>query len=497
MRTGAEYREVLRTDGRKVWVMGEGRVDDVTMHPATRGMVEEYVAWYDRHLDPEWQDILFAPATPKRERAAWAYVLPKTSDDLIGIGRSFAKTIFLSAGNITHTPAYGHLISMGILTAVQERNVSPEQIANATAYRELIANTGRFLTFCGGAAPIGFRLRENPANRAALKLVRETDAGVILSGRLGMHTSPAYAEDVYVGALNGVMIGEHNASFVVPVAAPGVTTICRKIAARSGGPFAAPLTHRFDELDGQMWLDDVFVPWERVFLVEPSPEPIATWLLWHHLYGWLAKAEFTLGLALALADAMALKEHAPTVEYIVDLVAEVQTARACLTAAERDPAYTVGGNCYANYVHLLPGGLALMKARQRISEILRILPGSSLVVAPSDSDLADPELGPGLEECFGGGGYTATQRAALLQLAADHVSSALDGRESAFELHASGGVPVWRGRLRQRFPSYNELANAVLQAIDLPMPEIDVGGIPAAPLAPRRTNTPPGSEGKT
>jgi 4-hydroxyphenylacetate 3-monooxygenase len=60
-----------------------------------------------------------------------------------------------------------------------------------------------------------------------------------------------------------------------------------------------------------------------------------------------------------------------------------------------------------------------------------------------------------LEETFGGGGYTAAQRAALLQLAADHVSSALDGRESAFELHASGGVPVWRGRLRRSFASYN------------------------------------------
>ena len=108
-----------------------------------------------------------------------------------------------------------------------------------------------------------------------VKLVRETDAGIVLRGRLGMHTSPAYAEDVYVGALNGVTIGEHNASFVVPVAAPGVTIVCRKIAARGGGPFSAPLTHRFDELDGQMWLDDVFVPWERVFLVEPSPEPNA------------------------------------------------------------------------------------------------------------------------------------------------------------------------------------------------------------------------------
>ena len=490
MRTGAEYREALR-DGRRVWVLGEGLVDDVTTHPATRAMVEEYVAWYDLHFDPAWQDILFAPRAAGREPAAWAYLLPKTSEDLIGMGRSFAKTIFISAGNITHTPAYGHLISLGVLTAVQQQNVSEKQIADALAYRELIAKTGRFLTFCGGAATIGFRLREDPRERAALKLVRETDAGVVISGRLGMHTSPAYAEDVYVGSLNGVEIGEHRASFVVPVAAPGVTTICRKIAARGASRFAAPLSSRFDELDGQMWLDNVFIPWERVFFVEATPEPIATWLLWHHLYGWLAKAEFALGLALALADAMGLKEHEPTVEYIVDLVVEVQTVRSCLAAAERDPTFTVAGYCVANHIHLMPGGLAILKARQRISEILRVVPGSSLVVAPSDSDLADPLMAAGLEESFGGGGYSATQRAALLQLAADHVSSALDGRESAFELHASGGVPAWRGRLRRGFPSYNELANAVLAAISIPMPEVDVGVIPAAPLAPRRPNMVP------
>jgi 4-hydroxyphenylacetate 3-monooxygenase len=495
MRTGAEYREALR-DGRRVWVLGAGAVEDVTTHPTTSAMVGEYVAWYDRHSDPAWQESLIAPPAPGRDATPWAYVLPKDSADLIGMGRSFAKTLFHSAGNITHTPAYGHLIAMGVLTAVEEHNASAQQVADAAAYRELIAKTGRFLTFCGGAAPIGHRLREDPAERAALKIVRESDAGVVVSGKVGMHTSPAYAEDVYIGALNGAKIGEHSASFIVPVGAPGVTTICRKVAARGDEAFTGPLSHRFDELDGQMWLENVFVPWERVFLVEPSPEPIATWLLWHHLHGWLAKAEFALGLGLALADAMGLKEHEQTVEYLVDLVAEVQTVRACLVAAERDPAYTASGNCHANYLHLMPGGIGLLKARQRISEILRIVPGSSLVVAPSDRDFADPAMAAGLEETFGGGFYTARQRAALLQLAGDHVSSALDGRESAFELHASGGVPVWRGRLRQRFPSYNQLANAVLDLIDLPMPAVDVGAIPAAPLAPRRINlVPPAAKG--
>jgi aromatic ring hydroxylase len=272
----------------------------------------------------------------------------------------------------------------------------------------------------------------------------------------------------------------------VPVGAPGVTTLCRKIAARDPNPFVSPLSSRFDELDGQMWLEDVFVPWEGVFLVGAEPDPIARWLRWHHLYGWLAKAEFTLGLALALADAMGLKEHGPTVEYLVDLVVAVQTVRTCLAAAERDPEFTPAGYCYPNHRHLAAGGIALFKARQRISEILRSVPGSSLVVAPADSDLAAPEMAAGLEDSFGGGGYTALQRAALLQLAADHVSSALDGRESAFELHASGGMPNWRGWLRQNFRDYNALANAVLQAIDVPMPEIDLGAIPKAPISQRR-----------
>ena len=118
------------------------------------------------------------------------------------------------------------------------------------------------------------------------------------------------------------------------------------------------------------------------------------------------------------------------------------------------------------------------------------------MVCPSDKDLAAPEMAAGLEESFGGGGYTAMQRSALLQMAWDHVSSALDGRESAFELHASGGIPAWRGRLRRSFERYNELANAVARRLDLSMPEIDLDSLREVPWAPRRTVAPPAAPGK-
>jgi 4-hydroxyphenylacetate 3-monooxygenase len=488
MRTGAEYREALR-DGRRVWVMGEGLVEDVTTHPATRAMVEEYVAWYDLHLDPAWQEIAIRPLDAQNERTPWAYVVPKTADDLSGMGRFFSATTFLSAGNITHTPCYGHMIALGVQASVEERDVSPEQIANAARYREMIARSGRFLTFCGGAPTIGTRLREDPRERTALQLVRETDAGMVVRGKIGMHTSPAFAEDVYVGSLCGIELDGHRATFIVPVNAPGVTTLCRKIAVRDTNPFVAPLSSRYDELDGQMWFDDVLIPWENVFLLGESPEPVVRWLIWHHLYGWLSKAEVTLGLALALSHAMGLQKHDQTIEYLVDLAIEVQTVRSCLVACERDPRLTQSGYCVPNHAHLSVGGIAILKARQRMGEILRIVPGSSLVVCPSDEDLAAPELAAGLEDAFGGGGYTALQRSALLQMAWDHVSSALDGRESAFELHASGGIPAWRGRLRRSFERYDELANAVAGRLDLAMPEIDLDSIREVPWVPRRTVT--------
>ena len=196
-------------------------------------------------------------------------------------------------------------------------------------------------------------------------------------------------------------------------------------------------------------------------------------------------------LRVACADAMGLRQHEPTLEYLIDLVVDVQTVRTCITAAELDPEWSVDGYAIPNRSHIAAGTIAIQKARQRMAEILRILPGSSLVVAPSDTDLATPELAAGLEESFGGGGYTALQRSALLQLASDHVASALDGRESAFELHANGGIPAWRGRLRQYFSRYNELANGVLRALSVDMPPLDFTDLRDIAMTPRRPVTPP------
>ena len=64
-----------------------------------------------------------------------------------------------------------------------------------------------------------------------------------------------------------------------------------------------------------------------------------------------------------------------------------------------------------------------------------------------------------------------------LQLGWDHVASELDARESVFELHASGGLNAWRARLREWFPSYDELAYGVQQLLDVELPPMDMSNL--------------------
>ena len=96
MRTGQEYREALR-DGRRVLIVGEGLIDDVATHPATRGMVDAYVEWYDRHRDPAWADVVLTHPCVDGGGIPWGGHVPTSAEDLTAMGRCFFATSFPSA----------------------------------------------------------------------------------------------------------------------------------------------------------------------------------------------------------------------------------------------------------------------------------------------------------------------------------------------------------------------------------------------------------------
>jgi aromatic ring hydroxylase len=351
----------------------------------------------------------------------------------------------------------------------------------------------------GGASVLGDRFRD-PSEHSTLRIVKETDAGLVVSGRTGMHTSTPFAHDVYIGLQRPDL--NQRAMFAVAVNSPGARVIARRPAARYERQFMSPLSSRYDELDAHLWLEDVLVPWEKVFAyrfeVMPAEETkqrdrIFCWLVWHHQHSYLARADFTLGLALAVTDAMGQREDPAVVARLTDLMINAQTIRSCLTASTLEPKTSAAGYLYPNPLHLVSSTVYTLAVRQHMAEILRDLPGSSLVITPTDFDFQDEELAAYLEKSFGGGGYTARQRAALLNLVWDHVSSGLDGRESAFEMHASGGLALWRSRMQRWFDRGDELTRRVLATLDVEMPAVDTEYL--RNMAPPGPGRPPSANG--
>ena len=138
---------------------------------------------------------------------------------------------------MTHTPGYGALIALGMLNSLKRLNHSAEEIEAAEGYLESLAESGTFLTFAGGGPLIGTRLREAESERAALRLVSESAEGIVVSGKIQMHTSTPFAEDLLITSRDEMPQGSGRLLwFIVPVNSSGLKVVSRRTAARVEWP---------------------------------------------------------------------------------------------------------------------------------------------------------------------------------------------------------------------------------------------------------------------
>src|SRR6516165_8857951 len=149
----------------------------------------------------------------------------------------------------------------------------------------------------------------------AAKIVKETDAGIVIRGARMVSTLCAYAHDLVVLPSTYLATGKeaepYAFGFSVKADAPGLRFICRPsvIHQNAASPMDYPLSSRFDETDAMVIFDDVLVPWERVFIHRDAElcnglynrAGIMPQIMHQFSTKNLAKSEFMMGLALAIA----------------------------------------------------------------------------------------------------------------------------------------------------------------------------------------------------
>ena len=482
--TRTEYQESLR-DGRKVWIAGE-RVSDVTKHPAFSPMVEAVSQIYDLHADPSTEDIMTF-ALPDGSRGSRFYKIPESRQDL-ALRRQMTTLVLQRIcptmdrfGDETVSPLF----------VIKDRKdifdgFDPRYHANGCAWLERLERENLFMT-SGNTDPKGDRSKQ-PFEQADpdlnLRVVRETDAGIVIKGAK-FETGAPYAHVAFVKPSVGNWAEQNRdyaVSCIVPLGAEGVRHICRLPHHRGGSGeadvFDHPLSARFDEIDTLIVFDEVLVPWENViFSREPKLAALmrsefARWAAQGYLTRCLAKADLLVGAALLISEQSGTIKLPPVRSKISQLMMYKEAIRSFLVAAETECVTTPSGFVMPNQSIQNAGRIFCSQSYNKMAYLLREISGGQAVMLPDRATLENVEIGADVAKYFAVGDYSAHDRLRVLHLARELSASSYAGRTQAYQLFAETPIFAQEAAL---FDSFNRESSMHRASAMAGLGEGDVG----------------------
>src|SRR5437764_7994853 len=277
IRTGEQFLEALKDD-RQIFMDGE-RIGDIVHDPRTAGATQALPALYDMQHEPGLREKMTFASPSSGAPVGRSFIEPRSVDDLIRRREMIKIWMDATCGMFGRSPDFLNVTLTGLSAAAGEFGKSDKRFANNIRAYHLFA---REHDLCMTHTLLNPQVdRSRPVERQekdlAAKIVKETDAGIVVTGARMVSTLCAYSDELLVLRSTFLATNADAApyafAFAVPVATPGLRFICRPsvVHQNAASPMDYPLSSRLDEGDGLAVFDDVLVPWERVF-VHSYPE---------------------------------------------------------------------------------------------------------------------------------------------------------------------------------------------------------------------------------
>lgn len=300
------------------------------------------------------------------------------------------------------------------------------------------------------------------ANRDAYVHIRERRPdGIVIRGTKAIVTGAPYVHEFLVMPCRTHR--PEDADFAVccavPVDAEGVTIVSRP-AGRPDDP-AAHFSAKYGQSTGVVRFDDVFVPWDRVFMAGETVEAglMTTAYATHHRHSCIsARAGFGdlligAGALMAEANGLDIERHGHVREQMVDLIKIVEGFYACGVAAsvygQKDPA----GNFMPDTVFSNIGKLLLATQIYDMHRIAHYVSGGLIVALPGPDEDHNPETAASLAEVLGGrADIPYEQRMQVARFVEDLTVSDRAGWMSVISLHGGGSPEAMKREIWRNYP---------------------------------------------
>jgi 4-hydroxyphenylacetate 3-monooxygenase len=442
-RSGRDLVNTLQEHPMEIWHRGR-RVTDVTAEPGFAGGVRSLAGLYDLQLREPGVMLFDSPSTG--HKVARSFMIPATREELTGVGDAMKRAADHTMGMMGRDPSYLNRALSAYAAGAQFLNRHRAHLGDhARRYHEHARERDLALTHTlinpQANRAVGAARQADPFLAARVK--QETDAGIVIKGARMLATLPI-SDEIMVFPSTLLQNREEDApyafAFAIPNATPGLRFICRESVDYGRSHYDHPLGSRFEEMDAVVVLDDVLVPWERVFLyrdVEACNHAYqATGAVAHMAHQVIcksiAKTEFLLGLVSLLIDAIGIEIFQHIHEKTAEIWVNLETMKAFRRAAEADAAPN-------DYGMMTPAWAPLDAARNlyprlypRMIEIVQQVGASGLVAMPTEADVNGP-LAEDIKTYYQSARLEAKDRIPLFRLAWDTALSAFGARQVLYE----------------------------------------------------------------
>jgi 4-hydroxyphenylacetate 3-monooxygenase len=452
IRTGKEFLESLQ-DGRQIFMDGEA-IADVTRDKRLAGAARSLAELFDMQHDPALHDRMTFASPSSGDKVGLSFIEPHSVDDLVRRRGMVKIWMDATCGMFGRSPDFLNVMLTGLAAAAPEFGRTDPRFADNIRNYHIYA---REHDLCMTHTLLNPQVdRSRPVERQekdlAAKIVRETDAGIVVNGARMVSTLCAYADDILVMPSTFLATNAEAAPYAfgysVPIATPGLRFICRPsvVHQNAASVMDYPLSSRLDEGDGLAVFDDVLVPWERVFIhrdpalcnglfqrTQAMPQVMHQTSIKN-----LAKAEFMMALGFAIARSTNIDAHLHVQGMLAELITQAEFVRSCIRASEADAAISPSSGL------MTPAEMPLWTVRMmfpkmfvRACEIIQLLGAGGLVAVPSYAELAGP-VAADVETYAQAANADAPTRVKLFRLAFDASVSSFSGRQQLYERYYSG-----------------------------------------------------------
>ena len=459
--SSAEYRESLRSYTPRVFVDGDA-VKSVADEPRLRPGINAIGVTYDYALDPAHAALALAPHTSRDGQVNRYLALNRDSNDLLA-KLEYTRLTCQETGCAMRYLTMDGLNAAWQLTHRLDAANGGEYHARLRAYIERVQDqdltVGIAMTDAKGDRSLRPHQQDNP--NTYVHVVGRQPGGVLISGTKAIVTSAPYVHELLV--LPGRAMTPEDRDFAIACAVPIDTKGLTIIARPAGRPGAdkAIFSNKYGQTTAVCVFDEVFVPWDRVFLcgeVEHS-EFLTKSYATHHRHTCIgARAGFGdlligAGALMVEANGLDLLRNTHLRDTMVELIKTVEGFYACGVAASVYPTTDPSGVVEPDAVFSNIGKLLLATQIYDMHRLAHEVSGGLIVALPGPDEDHNPETRAVLADVLRGrADIPYAKRAQVARFIEDLTASDAAGWMSLISLHGGGSPAAMKAEIFRRYP---------------------------------------------